>query len=76
METHKLVFDSITEQQAAEWLGISIEALHRLLDQHIFNNGTPRPAEVHFTQSDLLLLSYWSHKPRNRKVISMPRRRD
>jgi hypothetical protein len=76
METHKLVIDSITEQQAAEWLGISIEALHRLLDQHIFNNGTPRPAEVHFTQSDLLLLSYWSDKPRNRKVISMPRRRD
>jgi len=77
METHKLVFDSITEEQAAKWLGISIEALHRLLDQHIFNNGTPRPAEVHFTQSDLLLLSYWSDKPRNNlKVISMPRRRE
>jgi hypothetical protein len=75
METHKLVFDSITETQAAQWLGISMEALHRLLDEHIFNNGTPRPAVVHFTQSDLLLLSYWCDKPRSSKVLSMPRRR-
>jgi hypothetical protein len=75
MELEKLVFDSITEQQAAQWLGISMEALHRLLDQHIFNNGTPRPAEVHFTQSDLLLLSYWCDKPSGSKVLSMPRRR-
>jgi hypothetical protein len=74
MET-KLIFDSITEQQAAQWLGISIDTLHRLLDQHIFNNGTPRPAEVHFTQSDLLLLSYWCDKPKGKKVLSMPNRR-
>jgi hypothetical protein len=75
METLKLVPDSITEQEAAQWLGISVEELHRLLDEHIFNNGTARPAEVHFTQSDLLLLSYWCDKPRNNKVLSMPRRR-
>ena len=77
METHKLVQDSINEHQAAQWLGISLETLHRLLDEHIFNNGTPRPAEVFFTQSDLLLLSYWCDKPtrKNQKVLSMPRRR-
>ncbi len=75
METHKLAPESITEQQAAQWLGISIESLHRLLDDHIFNNGTPRPAEVLFTQSDLLLLSYWCDKPAGAKVLPMPRRR-
>jgi hypothetical protein len=77
METHTLVQDSINEQQAAQWLGISIESLHRLLDEHIFNNGTPRPSQVFFTQSDLLLLSYWCDKPvkGSRKVLSMPNRR-
>ena len=77
METHKLVPESINEQQAAQWLGISLESLHRLLDEHIFNNGTPRPAQVFFTQSDLLLLSYWCDKPAkgSRKVLPMPNRR-
>jgi hypothetical protein len=76
METHKLAPETINEQQAAQWLGISIDRLHKLLDQHIFNNGTPRPTQVYFTQSDLLLLSYWCEKPAsNRKVIAMPRRR-
>lgn len=76
METHKLAPEAIDEQQAALWLGISIDTLHKLLDRHIFNNGTPRPAEVFFTQSDLLLLSYWCDKPASsRKVIPMPRRR-
>ena len=67
--------DSLTERQVAERLGISVDALHRLLDEHIFNNGTVRPSELFFTHSDLILLSYWSDKPSSNKVVSMPRRR-
>ena len=75
MEMHRLAPESISENEAAQWLGISIERLHRLLDEHVFNNGTPRPAEIHFTQSDLLLLSYWCDKRAGQKVVSMPSRR-
>lgn len=63
-----------TEQQAAESLGISVDALHRLLDRHIFNNGTPRPEDLIFTQSDLLLLSYWNDGSGEQKVVTMPLR--
>ena len=73
METHNLAHDSLSESQAAQWLGITIDALHKLLDQHIFNNGTPRPEGIRFTHSDLLMLSYWS-EPRSAKVLPMPKR--
>lgn len=63
----------LTEKQAAEWLGISVEALHRLLDLHIFNNGTPRPRDLSFTHSDLLLLGVWRDESLE-KVVPMPRR--
>lgn len=63
----------LTEQQAAEWLGISVDALYRLLDLHIFNNGTPRPANLSFTYSDLLLLAVWRDESLE-KVVPMPRR--
>ena len=62
-----------TEQQAAETLGISLDALHRLLDLHIFNNGTPRPANLSFTHPDLLLLEIWKDES-GEKVVAMPRR--
>jgi hypothetical protein len=76
MEIHRLAPESITENEAAQWLGISVERLHRLLDEHIFNNGTPRPSEIRFTQSDLLLLSYWCDKRGSgQKVLSMPTRK-
>lgn len=65
----------LSEQQAAESLGIRLDELHRLLDQHIFNNGTPRPVGLVFTQADLLLLSYWQGGETETKVIRMPRRR-
>lgn len=74
METSSLAQDLMTEQQAAQWLGISVDALYRLLDQHIFNNGSPRPANILFTQADLLLLSYWCDNPKRGKVVAMPRR--
>lgn len=63
-----------TEQEAAESLGVGLHDLYRLLDQHIFNNGTPRPAGLVFTHADLLLLSYWRGGP-DSNVIRMPRRR-
>jgi hypothetical protein len=64
-----------TEEQAAESLGISLDALYRLLDGHIFNNGTTRPRGLLFTHSDLLLLSYWHNETGDKKIVRMPRRR-
>lgn len=64
-----------TEQEAAESLGIGMAELHRLLDEYIFNNGTPRPTGLLFTQSDLLLLSYWRGERNNgENLIRMPLR--
>jgi hypothetical protein len=74
METHRSAQESLSEAQAAQWLGISIDALHQLLDEHIFNNGTPRPEGICFTHSDLLLLSYWCDSSRCAKVVAMPNR--
>ncbi len=47
------------EREAAEALGISLPLLHAILDENIFNQGTPRPESIEFTASDLLLLGYW-----------------
>ena len=69
--------DLYSEAEAAAALRISIAHLHELLDQYIFTNGTPRPAAIQFTSSDLLLLSYWSHdskRPVSHEVITMPKR--
>ncbi len=66
-----------TEAEAAAALGISISRLHELLDQYIFTKGNPRPDEIQFTASDLLLLSYWSHDSKRtvtHEVITMPKR--
>ena len=63
----------MTELQAAQFLGITLDALHRLLDVYIFNNGTPRPFGLMFNYSDLLLLSYWNEEAAE-KVVAMPRR--
>ncbi len=73
METNNLAHKSLSEVEAAQWLGISTESLHKLLDEHVFNNGTPRPEGILFTHADLLMLSYWC-EPRRSKVLSMPRR--
>ena len=73
METQNLAHNSLSESQAAQWLGITIDALYKLLDEHIFNNGTPRPEGIRFTHADLLLLSYWC-EPRTGKLLAMPKR--
>ncbi len=66
------------EAEAAAALDISVNRLHELLDQYIFNNGNRRPQEIQFTASDLLLLSYWSNgskRPATHEVITMPKRK-
>lgn len=57
--------DYYSEAEAARILGISIARLHQLLDQYIFNVGSPRPADIEFTSGELLLLSYWNKESAN-----------
>ena len=63
-----------TEVEAATSLGISLQRLHQLLDAHIFNDGSARPAGLTFRASDLTLLKFWDRGPDDHKVIRMPLR--
>lgn len=78
----KPVKESYTETEAAGYLNISIGELHALLDQHIFNDGKPRPEDISFCEADLALLGFWSRTQspsashESPKVIPMPRRRE
>lgn len=64
-----------TEVEAATSLGISLQRLHQLLDAHIFNDGSARPAGLTFRACDLILLKFWDRGPDDHKVIRMPLRR-
>ncbi len=68
-----------TELEAAGYLNITLSQLHALLDEHIFNDGKPRPLDITFCESDLVLLGFWNQDQTmegdGAKVISMPRRR-
>lgn len=68
-----------SESQAAELLGITVARLHQLLDENIFNDGTPRPADLDFTTGELLLINFWHLAPRKPKragrLIQWPRRK-
>ena len=66
--------DSYTESEAAAILGITIERLHRLLDENIFNDGSVRPPDIRLRDTDLVLLEFWDRSVGNPKVIRMPRR--
>ncbi|MGH9569116.1 MAG: hypothetical protein ACRD4F_14735 [Candidatus Angelobacter sp.] len=68
--------DCYTEYEAADYLNISTVELHGLLDEHIFNDGNPRPEDLCFCEADLVLLGFWNKARENPKVIRMPRRRD
>jgi len=48
--------------------------LHLLLDEHIFNDGTSRPADLTFCDADLVLLGFWIKGEENPRIIRMPRR--
>lgn len=65
-----------TEAEAAGELNISVIELHSLLDEYIFNDGSPRPDQLSFCEADLVLLGFWSKSKENPKVIRMPRRRE
>ena len=64
-----------TEAEAAGYLNISMAELYSLLDEHIFNDGNPRPDQLSFCEADLVLLGFWSESRENPKVIRMPHRR-
>jgi hypothetical protein len=61
-----------SEREASEVLGIALPFLHSILDMHIFNDGTPRPANVEFTSSDLLMLDYWVEKTPMENLLVIP----
>ena len=61
-----------TEVEAAAALGVSVQRLHDLLDDHIFNDGSARPTELTFRASDLVLLKFWDRGPDDRKILRMP----
>ncbi|HZQ91988.1 MAG TPA: hypothetical protein VFA60_09365 [Terriglobales bacterium] len=63
-----------SEAEAAKELGISIARLHVILDEHLFSDGTARPDELTFRQSDLVLLAFWNKCTPYPKVVRMPRR--
>ncbi len=67
-------YDCYTEHEAANILGISIARLHRLLDENIFNDGTPRPPDIQLRSADLVLLEFWNRSTENPKVLRMQRR--
>ncbi len=67
-------FETYSEEEVADLLGISILRLHELLDEHIFNDGTHRPENLTFTNSDVVLLGFWQRTEPNPKVVRMPRR--
>lgn len=66
--------DCFTEAEAASMLGISVENLHKLLDEYIFNDGSVRPPGLTLRSSDLVLLKFWDRGPDDPKVLRMPRR--
>lgn len=63
-----------SEAEAAEALSISVARLRQLLDEHIFNDGRPRPDSLEFRLSDIILLDFWNRSTPNAKIVRMPRR--
>lgn len=63
-----------TEVEAAQTLNISLGRLRQLLDEHVFNDGKPRPEQVSFRLSDIVLLEFWDRSTPNPKIVRMPRR--
>ena len=67
--------DCYTEMEAADILGISVSRLHMLLDDNVFNDGSPRPPDLLLRSSDIILLEFWNRSTENPKVLRMPRRK-
>ena len=67
-------FEMYTEQEVADRLEISVSRLHQLLDKHIFNQGARRPANLTFTNSELVLLGFWNRSQPKGTLVRMPKR--
>ena len=61
-----------SEAEAARTLCITVDALHNILDEHIFDDAHPRPPVLEFTYAELLLLSVWAETERGGNVVAMP----
>jgi len=72
---HNHQSEDYTELEAANLLGISIERLHKLLDENVFNDGSSRPRNLSLRSSDLVLLEFWNRTTENPNVLRMPRRK-
>lgn len=66
--------DYYSEQEASQALGFSTDRLHLLLDENVFNDGSPKPQGLTFRTSDLILLEFWNKSMGDKKVVRMPRR--
>lgn len=72
----KPVKEFFTESEAAGYLDISLTELYSMLDEYIFNDGSPRPQDLTFCEADLVLLGFWSKNRDNPKVLRMPKRQE
>jgi hypothetical protein len=63
-----------SEAEAAEALGISIDRLHLLLKENVFNDGSHRPEQLTFRATDLILMEFWDRTLADNKVVRMPKR--
>ncbi|MCU1287383.1 MAG: hypothetical protein JWO13_3733 [Acidobacteriales bacterium] len=63
-----------SEVEAAEVLGMSLERLHLLLSENIFNDGSRRPEQLNFRATDLILIEFWDRTLADNKVVRMPKR--
>ncbi len=65
----KIADHSYTETEAAEQLGISLQRLYELLDDHIFIDSSSRPAHLIFDDTELLILAFWDRLDASENVI-------
>lgn len=66
--------DTYSETEASQYLGLSVDRLHLLLSENVFNDGSPRPENITFRPSDLILLEFWNKTMGDKKVVKMPKR--
>lgn len=64
-----------SEMEAAEVLGMSMERLHLLLNENVFNDGSAKPQQLTFRATDLILIEFWDRTLADNKVVRMPKRR-
>jgi hypothetical protein len=63
-----------SEAEAAEVLGMSMDRLHLLLNENVFNDGSPKPQQLSFRTTDLILIEFWDRTLADNKVVRMPKR--